>query len=300
MKIKILFIESGTTGGGSFESLYQHIKIIDLNKYEPYIVCLNRTKYNQLWEELGAKVFCLNDKLYTINNKKRKIFNKLYSRIVRLPFIFFKWYIILLQYYTIKRLVNLIKLYEIDLIHLNNQPLRDLYGIIVAEMTNTRCISHLRSMRSKFVPKGFAKYSDSIIEKYIANSAATSKHWKKLGLNYEKIIIVHNVLEIKNGLNKNDNVIRYINNERKDKKALSCIANFSEAKGHKFLIEAFASLISKDKNYILFLGGKGNGQNEIISLVEKYGIKDNVEFLGYLRDHLFRVAVSKRDDFEFR
>jgi len=137
-------------------------------------------------------------------------------------------------------------------------------------------------MRDFVVPKGFAKYSDSIIEKYIANSAATANHWKNFGLNCEKTIIVHNFLEIKNSRPKNEKIIRYINNKIKNKTALCCIANFSKAKGHKFLIDSFASLILKDKNYILFLGGKGIGQNEIISLVEKYGIKDNVEFLGYL------------------
>jgi glycosyltransferase involved in cell wall biosynthesis len=284
LRTKVLFIESGTTGGGSFESLYQHIKHIDFNNYEPIIVCLNRTKYNQLWEGLGARVISLDDRLYTINNKKIRLLNKIYYRIIKLPFGIFKWYIIFLQYTTIKALVRLVKHSNIDIIHLNDQPLRDLYGLIVADMTETLCFSHLRSMRTKAVPKGFAEYSNSIVAKYIANSSATAIHWSGLGLNKEKITIVPNALDIKNKLDKDIRLIKYIDKKIKGKIVLCCIANFSEVKGHKFLIESFVSLITKNNNYILLLSGKGNCQDEIKAMVKHYDINDYVEFLGYINN----------------
>ena len=51
--INVLFVESGVTGGGSFESLYQHLRVIDREQFSPVVVYLNETPFVKRVEELG-------------------------------------------------------------------------------------------------------------------------------------------------------------------------------------------------------------------------------------------------------
>jgi glycosyltransferase involved in cell wall biosynthesis len=60
---------------------------------------------------------------------------------------------------------------------------------------------------------------------------------------------------------------------------------FVEAKNHKFLINMFARLCKMSNNYELWLVGSGGElENDIHSLVNDYGLNDNVKFLGFRTD----------------
>ncbi len=43
--INILYLETGVTGGGSFESLYEQVRELDREKFAPVVVFLNESKY---------------------------------------------------------------------------------------------------------------------------------------------------------------------------------------------------------------------------------------------------------------
>ena len=62
---RILFVESGTTGGGSFESLYQHLRVINRLRFHPVVVYLNENYFVNPIMELGIPVYVLTDWMYS-------------------------------------------------------------------------------------------------------------------------------------------------------------------------------------------------------------------------------------------
>ena len=68
------------------------------------------------------------------------------------------------------------------------------------------------------------------------------------------------------------------------KVAVGHVAHFTYAKNHGFLVEAFAEVIKKNTNYMLFLIGDGKFQYDIEKKVTQLGINDNVVFVGLTLD----------------
>ena len=65
---KILFLESGSYGGGSFESMFQHIKNINRSVYEPHVLFTNENKYCKKLSKLNVKFDII--KKSPLNRKK--------------------------------------------------------------------------------------------------------------------------------------------------------------------------------------------------------------------------------------
>ena len=72
------------------------------------------------------------------------------------------------------------------------------------------------------------------------------------------------------------------------KKIIGHVGRFNEQKNHRFIIEVFAEIFSRDPSTHLVLVGKGELEEEIRALVEKRGLTDAVSFLG-IRDDVQRL-----------
>ena len=62
------------------------------------------------------------------------------------------------------------------------------------------------------------------------------------------------------------------------------VGRFVYAKNHQYLIRVFAELLKKDPNSYLLLLGDGELKNDIVSQVEKLGIKDHVIMPGLVKN----------------
>ena len=62
------------------------------------------------------------------------------------------------------------------------------------------------------------------------------------------------------------------------------IGNFNIQKNHNFLINVFVKVLQEEPNAILVLVGDGKNKKDIEAKCEKYGILDNVLFLGTRKD----------------
>ncbi|MCH7972660.1 MAG: glycosyltransferase family 4 protein [Bacteroidetes bacterium] len=278
----ILFIETGTYGGGSFESLYLHLKYINRELYRPIVVLFNRTKYDNLFASLNVDVHHIDDPVYSIERSSFpiKVIRKLCSKAHRFNIRILKYVLRICHLNTIKIIKKIIKVKDISLIHMNDQILRDLFCVLISSDTKLPCVSHLRSMRSNGFTKQIADYANSKVTVYVANSETTKTHWKNLGIDEKKIEVIHNAIELKDVKEVRDNS-KY--SELRETK-LGCIANFDDAKGHDFLLRSFFELTKKSDDYILFLAGKGSNEKKIRNLVEELNIKNKVFFLGYVED----------------
>lgn len=295
---KVLFIEAGTTGGGSFESLYQYLKIIDRNQFAPFVICFNKTKYNKLWEELNIPVLLLEDSIYTVkaNSKVKYLIRKTHSLIYRNIGVPFYPVLRFVHNNTIKQIRKYIRENAIEIVYLNNQIQRDLVFVIAAKKMDVKIISHQRSIRGKGFTKKMAAFSNKNVNYFIANSNSSYLHWEKLGLSSVKMKVLYNFMpETTSSLHRNKDYNSIIN--------IGVLANFSEAKGHGFLIDSFKDLVSKYNNYRLILGGHGSNEELLRQKVVEYKIEKKVQFLGYVnRDEFFSkidilIVPSKNETF---
>ena len=268
---RILFVESGMTGGGSFESLFQYLKRIDRSLYKPFVVFLNRTKYYDLIKDLNIPCFLIFDLLYNedfYHNHpflykligKTKLFIDLYCSFFSLFLDRFYHHI------AIKKIIEIIKKEKIEILHANNQANRDFYVIECTRKTKIPCIIHLRSFFSKgFNPKK-AQFANRFVFKYIAYSHSIAEHWIEKGIDSKKISIIHNAIDDNVNVDKLNLYDFY--NIPKGNKIIGIVGKIIPARGHKFLMRAFARVFETRKDVHLLIVGGGEGKY-IFSLKKK-------------------------------
>ncbi len=289
-KNNILYIESGPLGGGSFHSLYQHLRIINKDYFNPVVVCLNNNSNIEPLKSLGISVYLLRDWLYDdrITSYKELILHKITETVEHCMSIFYITFFRITHKPLLLSLERIIHKENINLIHLNVQIKRDLFGLIAAERTNIPCISHLRSMRSGVFGKYQAGFANRHVSTFIANSNCTKQHWKERGIKDEKIRVVYNAIDHEQikpeDVRKKwaiDTSVRFI---------IGCFSNFINDKGHNFLLQAFAGLLKFRSHSVLLLAGHGPLKEELLRKTIALGISQQVIFTGYLTNAVDIIA----------
>jgi len=216
--------------------------------------------------------------------------------IYRIKWLPFKFILKIVHYSTIRTIRDIINKNKIDIIYLNNQILRDLVYVIVAESLNVKIISHQRSMRGKGFNEKMAEFANNNVDIFIANSNDCQKYWLNNGIE-KNIHVAYNFIDQKDFMYKsNISDLDIVN--------LGVLANFSEAKGHDFLINSFEKLIKVNENYRLILGGHGSRKEKIESMVKEKALQHFVQFDGYVENKIdffskidIMIIPSKNESF---
>jgi glycosyltransferase involved in cell wall biosynthesis len=74
--------------------------------------------------------------------------------------------------------------------------------------------------------------------------------------------------------------------------SLVCVSRLFHRKGHEYLFSALAPLLKEGLAVKLYLAGGGEHEKTLKALVERLGIVDNIEFLGWRKDVLEIIAAS--------
>jgi glycosyltransferase involved in cell wall biosynthesis len=288
--INILFIESGTSGGGSFQSLYEHLRVINRQLFHPVVVYLNDNRYIEPVKALGIPVYLLSDWLYSNQNLSciHRMLHKMMALIEKYIPMFYITFLQLTHKPLLASLCRIICKEKIDIMHLNVQINRDFFGLFVSVKTKLPCISHLRSMRSGGFDRYRAAYANRAVSMFIANSKSTKQHWRELGIDVDKTRVVYNAI--------NKEQIKPINIRRtwKIKKSvrfiIGCVGIFADGKGHGFLLQTFAKFVKVRSDIILLLIGDGPEREKLVQQSIKLGIHDLVVFTGYSEHALNIIA----------
>ncbi len=131
-----------------------------------------------------------------------------------------------------------------------------------------------------------------IISKYLDSYIAVSNNRKKL--------LEHNLLIPKNKLSVNHGGVEFVDNLLTNKKIflrkkyaisdetliLLSAGHLGELKGHDDTLSALYCVSNKFKDFHLFIAGDGSieEKNRLIELVEKYHLRNQVTFLGQVRN----------------
>ena len=282
--LKVLYIEAGTNGGGSFHSLNQHLNLYK-DEIEQHILCFNHTRFNEDWLRQGYCVNIINDSIYTLGSGSLAA-RKMQSLVFRLPYLFYYKIILrLIHKPTVDFIRDYVRVNEIDIVYLNNQIERDLVFVVALSNLKVKVISHLRSTRGRGLTDNMLKFLNYRVAIFIANSKNTHQYWQNMGISSGKLMLVYNFIEGK----KLNTVSRKVSEPLL---VLGTLANFSEAKGHNFLIESLAPLIEQSKNFRLKLAGTGVLKSSIEKKVDDLDLNNFISFLGYVDNESFFNSID--------
>lgn len=281
--INVLYVESGRYGGGSFESLYRHLQVIDRSKFNPIVVFLNETRFVGLVRGLGVRVYILTDLVHSmrvpriIGGSLRHLAIYIDKYVPLAQLIFSR----LAHSYLVNKLKQIVTNEKVDLIHLNNSIDRDIFGLFVAEKTGVACVSHLRSLGSwnSSFSKGRSAYTNRYVSAYIANSNMTQNYWLERGIDRNKTWRVHNGIPIIS-IEPLDIRNRWGIEDRIDF-VIGCASNFILNKGQDFLIRAFEKFLRVYPDSILVFVGDGALKEVSKNMVRVLGLEEKVLFVGY-------------------
>lgn len=280
-KINILFIENGISGGGSFESLYQIVTHLNPELFQPIVIFANETHYYQKLIQRHINAFVLCDPVYSVRTNiwlRRMLLR--FNRVLERCFPFLAVYSdCLIHLPTIIAVSKMVKKYKIDVIHLNNQCVRDLFGVSVSRRTGVACISFLRSVRVSGINPHKIRFLNRHVGKFIANSNFTRKFWSGLGISPARISTLYNAIEcdapgpidIRSEWRIPDK-LKFI---------IGCVGNLSDSKGHDFLIAAFRRVLEGEPQSALVIVGEGERRRRLVKMTKDLGIEEKVVFTGY-------------------
>ena len=302
---KILFIEGGSSGyGGSYHSLYQTVMLMNLKKYQFAVVFFNETLFYEKLISKGIQCFYISSPLFSKGGNKviKYILFKINGFILRFFPQLSVWCEFIIHFYTIRKLIALVKTLDVDILHLNNQIVLNFIGLFVARSTGIPCVSHLRTFNSYGLNIHKISFSKNIKLQYIAISKELKKNWVGKGLESDRIKVIYNILDDNKDVEGTSSSISSIVDYSGYK--IIYVGRLIECKGITFLIKSLSQLIDGKLTAKLFLIGDGDFEQEIRHCVSSLNIEDCVSFLGYQSNPMafmekadLLVLPSKEDGF---
>ena len=293
-KYRIMYIQK-TSGGGSTISLYELIRSLDKNLYEPVVIFDVKNDYYKKFKDLGIHIISKKRRLHSDNltSKNRDIENflKQYKRWLA------NFYSELKPFYMLAKndllqVLEMSKIYKkeaIDLVHYNNNLLPNRGSIIAAHFLKLPQVCHMRMFYElKILDRYLARY----INKFFFISTAIQDWYLKNGICSEKGTVVFNPINEDFSLNnKREYKIRkefqILNSD-----FLVCnIGRLDLWKGHDYFLKALSILINCNLNIKALIVGKVElsfqGQSyyeKLRKMIIDLNLEKHVNFLGHRDD----------------
>lgn len=275
-------------GGGSAESLYQHLKVLDRTRFEPLVLFVNHSRYFEKISALGISCEICSDRLYNRRfNEEHPAcvrwawrFRAAISRYIPWATLISEW---LLHHLAIRQITNWIGKQNIDLVHTNNQVDRDLYAIEAARRKGIPCVAHLRSHNSHGLNYRKADFINCHVDQIIAYSKSVAHDWSDVGVDHQKMTIIHNAIEPLS-VQEMDLAERF--GISPHYQTVGIVGRIIPARGHFFLLEAFAGALESNPDTRLLIVGDGEPEyvQQLKRRVAELALLSQVVFTGYCQD----------------
>ena len=264
--MRILHIITGLKDGGAENILYKICKYDSKNKHIiiSIISLKNSKKIYSLINQLGVKIYSFDLKFYSIF----KFFSLVYLIRSLKPDVVQTWLAhgdfiggIASRFAGINRVVWNVRYSKLE------------RGVV---KLRTLFLIKILSILSYLIPK--------II---IVVSKSTFKNCKRLGYCSHKLRLIHNGYEIlKYNFNKNRNYYRKKFKIKKKIPIVGSVARYDPTKDHKNLLTAL-SILKKNIDFIcILIGSNINKNTELLNLIKKLNLIDEVKLLGTSRNIL--------------
>lgn len=269
-KIKVLYINHNAGWGGSEQSLFDIIKHIDKEKFEP-ILCVPEEGI------LAEKARELNVKTYVLKNYSWRWYYG--GLIARLKFLMLTPQIILYLF----KWKSFFKKIKPDIVHINiNRVIEQLW---VTKFLKTKTILHFRDIPSK-VRRPFwgglktFYYFANLADYWVANSKATYDDIKPH--TNKEIKIINNLIN----LNEFDSKLHLKCSIEfdKNKKSVAMIGSLVPWKNQKDFIEVIKLLASDRKDVDFYIVGDGPDKPFLQDMVKQNNLSGCVKFIDFTQN----------------
>lgn len=280
----VVYVDSGLTGGGSFESLRQHLAYSDREAYRPVAVFLNRTEYVAIFQGMGVPVRLVKDSVYDRERLEHSPkLARFMERLALAPHLLIpplsRAWESTIHRYAIRTLQKILTEECAAILHTNNQVNRDFYAIIAAYRVGVTCVAHLRSFFSFGFNRTKARFANQAVSRFVAYSPAIAKHWVSRGIDEAKMEIVYN------GIGELAVSTRDLHSEfniPENHAIIGAVGKIIPERGYDLLIRAFASLAKNVRGVSLVIigGGESSRVAELQGLARYLGVGEQVVFAG--------------------
>lgn len=82
-----------------------------------------------------------------------------------------------------------------------------------------------------------------------------------------------------------------------DKKVIFNVSNLVDHKGHRYLVEAIAKVVSSEENMLCIIAGRGPARNDLDRIIRQAKLADTILMIGWIPDEEVPVWINASDFF---
>jgi glycosyltransferase involved in cell wall biosynthesis len=286
---RILLLDTGNEWGGGTNSMFELLKRIDRTRFDVTCCFYKDYKKGQSGRLLSEELADIGIPLILLPTRRHPLWAKLAKEVVRgllswsgclkkraVQAIEMQWRI----KPRVAALKLLLKEGGYDLLYMNNQPSSNLEGYLAAEQLCLPVVQHAR------IDVPLSSYEIDVVNRtahrVICNSFGLSDSLKKQGVNEDRLIVVHNGIDLSTILpNKHPFVLE------PDELILGTVGSLVSRKCVDQLIVCLAKLINEFHiKSRLVVVGEGPELERLKKLSAQYAVESKVIFTGFSQNPL--------------
>lgn len=275
-------------GGGSAESLFQLLSVLDRSRFDPVVVFSSPIPARQRIAGLGIETHLLEHWYFSRQRSRlRSLAAWMASALVVHGARWMPRFCLMLDRFLTSRLrrgmVALIRHLRIDLVHTNNNAHRDLWAIEASALAGVPCVAHLRSFHSLGFSAPRAALANRLATAFVGYSSSIIEHWADAGLSSGRMHLVHNAI----GDIQADPVDLEANfGIPVGAPVLGIVGRVIPERGHDFLIRALPRVLARLPALRLLVVGDGDpaDKSRLAELARTTGVSEAVVFTGHRKD----------------
>ncbi|SHG42975.1 N-acetyl-alpha-D-glucosaminyl L-malate synthase BshA [Thermosyntropha lipolytica DSM 11003] len=268
-KIKVLHLIGGGEIGGAERLVLTLLKLLNRDRYEPYLICLCPGPFASLARANGIKAD-------TIAMRHK------------------------LDISTIRPLREYMRQKGIDIVHTHGVR-ANLVGRIAAHKEKLPVVTTFHSRLSydydsrlaALVATLLTRMTNRYTDRFIAISYAIKEEILAMGVPDSKLQVIHNGLDTdKFKSNRDEKEVKRELGLSPDKKIVTMIARLHPVKGHKYFILAAREVMQHTKEVQFLIIGEGSLRPELEQMVRELHLEEEVLMPGYYNDieDIYRIS----------
>jgi glycosyltransferase involved in cell wall biosynthesis len=291
---RVLYIENGQGYGGAVICLELLLQALDRNCYEPFVsTSYTDGNYQNLintapFTYLPYRVFNKNklaEQLIPQRNNTPK--GAVVRKACRQLFSAADYTINLLPY--VLHLIALCRRQYIDLVHLNNEPVCNMGGLLAAKMLGLPVVCHVRGSPLSW-DSPTARWLYSLVDQFITVADWVKQEVAAMGVASERITTIWDGRDLRPfEVLEDRHAIRLELGLTKDEVAVGIFSRLNPWKGHRIFIEAMEKVFRKRADCrALIVGGTTAKlqwyEKELKEIVVQRNLSDRIVFTGQRND----------------
>jgi glycosyltransferase involved in cell wall biosynthesis len=285
MKRRVLIVDQAPNLGGTLFGMYELVRMLDRDRYEPVIAFCERHPMEDRFRDLGAEVVHLIEgtpprrRTMKPRNDRASLINGL-ATITRY------------EIACARGVARIIRSHGIDLVHHNNHLPRDRSCVIATALRRTPQICHIHNLR-KLSPE--VRFAARFVDRFVYMSKAIERVYLECGIAQERGTVIYDGIDAAPAVGDAGATRAELGIDESDF-VVANVGRIDTWKGHDIFVRAVASLVPRIPRIKALIAGevsdtarRAGFDVDLVRLVEELGV--DVIFAGF-RDDVPRLMAA--------